>query len=200
MQSLDYYQEKLQAIKAAVDEHLAAIMEDGTVDYEEAIETKSLTDDFSKQLRALRKELNLDIREIRADHDLRINNAERGDKGHLRRDKRNALAPYEQIKLLIDRLLLDLSSVKDSSVETLEEFESLAQAETEPAEHDDEDEGETVSLEEVRALAARWRSLLASVEEPLRAGHHSAKHHIRLRTAEHVLHIVLEDIGHLIEA
>jgi len=62
----------------------------------------------------------------------------------------------------------------------------------------DDDEEEVVALDEIRILDTRWRILLRSVEEALAGRHASPKHYMRLKTAEHVLNIVLEDIGHVI--
>ena len=126
MKSFDYYKEKLQVINHALDDHLDAVLEDGVIDYEEAVETKALTADFAKQLRTLKRELNLDIREVRSGYQLQINNAGRGKKAPLRKQKVNALAPYEYIKLRIDKILLNIANIKETSAEgSLEIFEEL---------------------------------------------------------------------------
>ena len=209
MKSFDYYKEKLQAINQALDDHLGAVLEDGVIDYEEAVETRGLTAEFARQLQALKKELNLDIREIRAGFQLQITNAARGEKAPLRRQKVNALAPYEYIKLRIDKILLNIANVKDASPDAslamIEELDTLARATLESpvvalaeaaAAGDDDDD--VVGLDEIKILETRWRALLQSVEAALAGGRASAKHHMRLKTAEHVLNIVLEDIGHVI--
>jgi hypothetical protein len=221
MKSFDYYREKLQAINHALDKRLSAILDDDVIEHGEAINTKALTADSAKQLKALKRELNLDIREIRSGYQFKINNAKHGKKTSLRHDKVNALAPYDYIKLRIDKVLLNITNIKDASAEGImdafTELDDLAKSTlTAPIvqpedttkkevpdtpdvkENDNEVAG--IAIDELKVLETRWRHLLQSVENTLAAGKSATPtHQMRLKTAEHVLSIVIEDIGRLIE-
>lgn len=204
MKSLGYYEQMLRAIKNALDDHLDLVLADGVIDYEEAVETKALTADLAKQVRTLKKELGLDIREMRSEYQLKITNAERGQKTALRREKVNSLAPYEHTKLMLDKLLLNIGNVKDISLETLEGLEELAKHAAEaPANgavhhHHDENEDDLIHVGEIKSLENRWRSILHSIEKKL-DGNPSHERKVRLKMAQQVLHTVLEDIEHVIE-
>jgi hypothetical protein len=203
MKSLGYYEQMLRTIKNALDEHLDLVLADGVIDYEEAVETRALTDDLAKQVRTLKKELGLDIREMRSEYQLKITNAEPGEKTALRREKVNKLAPYEHSKLMLDKLLLNIGNVKDISLETLEGLEELAKAAAEAptgggTNHQDETDDHLIHIGEIKSLEKRWRSLLGSVERIL-GGNPSPEREIRLKMAQQVLHTVLEDIEQVIE-
>lgn len=197
---LDYYKQRFHEINDALIQQIDAVEEDGYIDYEEAVSTKALSADVTKELNALKKELNLALREIRAGYQLQINNAATWKKKHLRREKTNALAPFERMKLLVDEQLLNVSNVKDYYSDAIEEIGAMAQEEPpEEAQQDEtEDDAIEIPIEDIQALITRWQGLMGNIDRELAASK-SVKKTTEMKGMKRILGIVLEEINELVE-
>jgi hypothetical protein len=207
MKSIDYYQQKIEAQAATYDRRMAEIIEDDWIEPHEVSDGQTFINQWTRELRALKKELTLDLRALRTRYQEQIVEARseldkpRNEISRIHVEQNKALAPYQHAELMIDRLVVRGSGGKRLLGEgAVAEVRKVRLAEIiEPINYypDEAESDPTAEERELSEHVAKWRQMFKEVDELWNSPGLSVWQRGHIAGARRALMIVLEDVDAL---
>jgi len=214
----------LTDVNALADEYaalLGGVQEDNYIDQEEAVLGKEYAEKYRASLQALKRETNDSIKEVRANYRERIREvraeassagraSQRGNR--LREEQVDALHPYYEVLLRLDKLLAEarlskaaFAAASDKLKETGADAVLIPQLVNISADEDEEQptaqslaSSDTTDLADlVREAAGRWQMLLSEANDRLTL-HAHPKQDSHLRGIKKALELALDDLSALL--
>lgn len=214
MKSLADYANQLHELVSALDAEIARVRADGVLEYDEAVSSKKFYDQHRAALQHLKKEVSLDVKQIRANYKGKILTTKNATSGKdqteavkaLQLEQHQTLQPYEQVIQTIDRLLLGAAHDRQKLDALTEEFQRR-HINTLPIRADTAalavgiaaEAPETLSRDELLALLKRWRFLQKDIDQALTLPHTNPQQPVSLRGIQKGLELAITDLSDLIE-
>lgn len=218
MKALAEYANQLNELVRKLQAEMAEIKADGILEYEEYLSGKKTFAEYLTKLKNLKKEVSLDMKQIRAQYKGAVLLAKSQYEGKdeaeyvesLRLEEHEALRPYDQVIQTIDRLLLGAATSRQKLDHLAEDFERMkvealplrpdaaaaakALAEAKQAQADD-----SIAREEVGALLDKWRVLIEDLDQKLAGADNDPLHAALLKGAKRSLELAVGDLSALLE-
>lgn len=212
MKTLTDYAAELHELVAALDAEIARVRADGKVDYEEAVSSKKFYDQHRAALQHLKKEVALDVKQLRAQYKGKILVAKSQDQSDsvkaLQLQQHQTLQPYEQVIQTIDRLLLGAAHDRQKLDALTEELQTrhidslpirsdataITAATAAPAAEPD-----AISRDDLVALVTKWRGLLNDMTHMLTLPPANPQAPLSLRGIQKGLELAISDLNDLLE-
>jgi len=220
MKSIAEYANELHALVKKVQDEMTEIRADGVLEYEEVVEGKKFYINYQNGLKNLKKEVGLDIRQIRNHYKGEILKAKSDLSGKeqteqveiLQLEQHKATAPFEQVVQTIDRLLLTaahdkqrLDRVSDEmkrmdlvalSIDPLGKVTASPKQDTPAAPTSEQD---TLDSDELSELLKKWKFLLDDVSKKLEDQNQDPLYISQLKGAKKAFEMVIWDISQIVE-
>lgn len=200
----------IERVSHAYRAMMEGIRRDGLIDHDEAILGREYAEEHRTWLQNAKRDVQAAVQRVRADHRAQMRDLRdryrvvpTGEANALRDAQLDAVQPYQELLLQLDRMILDTKLERDAfraAADALR-YDPMKRIEVQPIEADVEETSLTDSLstnhsalaEELRDCVDRWRTLLDETERRLAANEQPSQA-AHLRGVKKALELAISDV------